>query len=510
MKNKILLICLTITPSPLLCDSRTVPLFGKTFFSPRSQSTNAVRQWVNMHNHTHQENPSCRQLFSITAEYDRSFDERRIAEYFFGTTMLYFSGSMVPVRLCSDILADYFGLSPNFMGSAELKPHINTKLIEFNYYHQWNDYYFSIYAPFVWVKSGIDIEEFCSSNCNTPFPASYMASGEVAPGAKTIKQALNGVNFGQVRRLKFGRINGTKSEKKLADVHLVLGMDLIKNELDYAGFNLRVVVPTGNRPHSQFLLEPVIGNGKHWELGLGFEGAVEIWERDGQQTLTMNGIANATHLFNARQCRSFDLKCNGFGSRYVLAKEFDKNGIYTGVTQPAINITTLPVKVKSHLQFDVMLAFAYHHNPVALDFGYNLWFRTRETVELECGIPYNRYALKGIQDVAGPDLNATQHRARLHGNQFDDQSLVADVNPPDFFNTSDLDISSAESCRGLTHKLFWNLGYEFNDNEKNKRIPFIGIGSAIEFDGINRLDETQTSKNSLSQWSFWAQGGLTF
>ena len=59
-------------------------------------------------------------------------------------------------------------------------------------------------------------------------------------------------------------------------------------------------------------------------------------------------------LFNSRQRRSFDLinpsdpenlYFKGFGTRYILAKEFDMFGNYTGTTVPTIDITTLECDV---------------------------------------------------------------------------------------------------------------------------------------------------------------------
>jgi len=68
--------------------------------------------------------------------------------------------------------------------------------------------------------------------------------------------------------------------------------------------------------------------------------------------------------------------------------------------------------------------------------------------------------------------------------------------------------------RGMSHKIFANLGYEFGCNDWN---PFIGIGGFGEFgstgscsDNCARICDNACVKTSLSQWGIWLKGGLNF
>jgi len=110
--------------------------------------------------------------------------------------------------------------------------------------------------------------------------------------------------------------------------------------------------------------EPIVGQGKHWELGGGLDARWVWWRScDEDKDFTVYLDANVAHLFKARQCRTFDL-CNKPLSRYMLAMKFTNSvsSLLAGDTAaaavapkyqcakeftPVANITTLPVDVSA-------------------------------------------------------------------------------------------------------------------------------------------------------------------
>ncbi len=489
-------------------------LSGKSFFSPRSQSVNAARELVGWHRYIHQFDAdtfygSC----SIAPEYLQSYRPQRVAEYFFNTDTLTISGSQVTNRdNTTNILADYFGLSPAFGSTVTVVPKVQQALVDFNCYIGFNNWYFRIHAPAVWTKWELKLEEIPNNNgSDTPFPALYMAQEALQAPVQSFNDAIKGnVTFGDVQDgLQFGKIDNAQTKGGLSDIQAALGYNFVVSENGHVGLNIRGSAPTGTRPTSEFLFEPVIGNGKHWELGVGFTGEVIIWERDGDQTVSLFVDANITHLFPARQNRSFDFTTNGFGSRYILLKQFDNTGNYDGLSLPAINKTTLSCKVKTSVQIDIAIMFGYIYNEFGFDIGYNGWARSRERISLKESIESNRFGFKGIQNVAiesGDNDNTTQSTATLNGNNFENQLLVADASSPVFINTQDLDVTSAASPRAITHKIFAHFSYTW-ENKQTK--PYLGVGGEVEFEGV-RPKDSQPNKNTLSQWGVWLKGGLGF
>lgn len=524
------LVCVTHTSNAQFIDN------GISFFSPRPQGTNIARDSAGIERYRiPRDTKTMHGFISLTPAYTQSLRPKRIAQALFGSETLTISGSEVTNRGQFDLLADYFGLSPNFISSVTFEPLIQNALAIFAGYWELDTWapglYFETSIPVGWTRWKMGIDETVIEEGNTDFPPLYMAPQAVTPPISSFKQALTGtVTFGQMQDpLKFGKITcGGHTEHGVADVTLALGWNFIKNPWGHVGAKLRTVVPTGSHVRNEFFFEPVLGNGRHVELGVGLDGHALIWEKDGCQELILYGAVNFMHLFNAHQRRSFDLKQNEHMSRYTLAKQFDAAGNYINSLSPVINHTTLPCNVRINLQTDIVVMFDYRHNQLTFDFGYNGFIRSKERIclrncgsncDIGCGnngtgnsaIPANTYGLKGIQNTTTDTLNPspiTQSTATIFGNPFADQMAVADPNSPVFISTSDISLSSAASPRIVTQKLFTHVGYTWHYSSACQ--PFWGVGGEIEFEGINPRNTAQPVRNTLALWGVWFKGGVAF
>ena len=516
---------------------RAYDLQGLTFFSPRSQSVNSARELVGT---KYVINKSCQSdsynTFSVTPEFSKAYKTRRVAQYLFGensntflfsgadqltnTEVLTFSGSQRPGRGLNDILADFFGLSSNFLGSVAIQPKVRTYLADFSWYAGLDrlvqGLYFRVHAPVVSTEWELRLQEAITDDgSNAPFPPLYMTADSLSAPVTSIIRALQGnVTYGQMQSpMLFGRIDGPQQKTALSDIQAALGWNFIDRPLGHVGFNIRLGIPTGNRSKSIFLFEPIVGNGHHWEVGLGFTSHGVLWESGYNQQVTLFCDANMTHLFKAENVRSFDLKRKGFGSRYMLVKEFDAAGIYDGSILPLINQTTFPCDVSVDFQLDATVMFSYTYQGYEFDFGYNGWVRTREKICLKQSIPTGQFGLKGVQNVAlggGMPNNETQSTSTLHGSFYSEQLTLADINSPVFISLCDIDTCSAENPAVISHKFFTNFGYTWNSSDQECGIqPFVGVGGEIEFEGINPYNE-EPNKNTLNMWGLWMKGGICF
>jgi len=490
-------------------------LRGVSFFSPRPQGINAARELVGWHPYINRYDAnSSYSAYAFTASYTQSVRSKRIARALFGTNILTLSGSLVEDRGEDDILADYFGLSPSFQSRVKLEPLIRNTIVAINVYIGFDSYapglYLRFHIPAVWTQWNMNLtEDIFSSGTETPFPAGYMSNAEVIAPVKSFKEAITGgITFGQVQEgITFGTINGAKAKGGIADIECALGWNFILREQGHAGLNIRVIAPTGSRPESIILFEPIVGNGKHWGLGIGFTGRVTIWEKDIDQHLAFYTDVNMLHLFNARQQRSFDFVDNGFASRYVLLKEFDDTGASTGGLFPAINKTTGSCKIKIDVQTDMVFMFSYSYSSILFDIGYSGWIRSKEKVTLQDPLLKNRFGLKGIQNSTD---NNTQDSATIVGNNLDEQEIVADPNSPIFLKEQDIDLRSAASPLQLTHKLFVHLSHHWPHTVTDSATGFIGIGGEIEFEGINERNTAQPDKTTAGLWGIWIKGGFAY
>lgn len=487
---------------------------GHSFFMPRPQGINSARELSGWHRYINRYNaPRVYGAFACTPAYNQSFHPDYISHALIGTEALHISGSQVSsmaggiTRGSQDLLADYFGLSPKFESTVSFKPTIKNLSCDFNAYAGFRNWYLRVHTPLVWTHWNLHLSEDVSDDgISTVYPALYMATPATPAGATSFIQALRGTTrFGDMQTpLKYGKVHCGQHKAGLADIEAALGWNFLNRNGGFLGFNLRTIIPTGNRPRSIYFFEPIVGNGHHWGVGIGLSGRVLLWEKDGEQEFNLFADLNVAHLFKTRQVRSFDYEHNGFFSRYMLLKSFDANGNYDGTLLPAINTTTVACNVSANLQVDFSAMFAYTFNCFVFDVGYNAWSRTQEHISIACCQGPSHNALKGIQNAVG---NNTESNATIFGGLYSDQAFYADPNPPIYVGA--LSTCSAESTSMLSHKIFLYLGYDAQ-LEDARLMPFGGIGTEIEFEGFNLDNTEQFTRTTMSQWGIWVKAGFGF
>lgn len=506
---------------------------GRTFFTQRSQSTDSVRRLAGVHEHQH--HPDSGSTVTLTPIFSRSLHRRHLGQYLFGVDGAFdVTGSFVGDRDNEDdAFADYFGLSPEFQSFVEFTPKIHSYLVEGDAFINLNRWrrglYVEITVPVGSTRWNPGLhEEISYESLNNPFPAGYQSIGNLPLSVPytSFTQAIQGHrSFGAIKDgLLFNTIDGESHTKTgCADLRIILGWDFCLKQAGHAGFTFLVVAPTGSRPNGEFLFEPVLGNGKHWELGVGFTGHLIIWDELNGQELGIYTDIMLSHLFNARQRRTFDIKPNGFGSRYILAKQFDNTGNFTGTVIPVANISTLDCHVKNLLQLDASVMFGYTYNTFIFDIGYNGWVRSKDIINITGCFPSYQYGLKGTQNVYNTTtdtlVNATESTATFTEYALDKNDPIATAaiqaahaDPQVVLLTAqNIDTASAASPLAVTHKLFFYIGYSDLQKTLCKRvIPFFGFCAELEFEGMNRHATVYHDPSTMAQFTFWLRGGIEF
>lgn len=549
----------------------------RAIFVPRSQGANTARELSAWQVYNHRAN-TCGNYFTTasTIGYSRSYRPERIARYLFGDCSLNFAGSQVANRTQCQILADYFGLSTRFQGRLEVNPVIDNIFLDNQIFISLDNiacgFFLKFNAPIVHTRWNLGLctpniieQEENNNTCNdtcSDFPACYMSSNETRSTCN-IRQALSGnFTFGDMQeRWHFGRFSSCALTKtRLADIDIIAGFDFWRNPIYNLGLYGIFVAPTGNKPTSKYIFEPIVGNGKHWELGVGIEGHLLLWQRDCGQFIAIYLDGHVTHLFKNTQCRSFDFCNKGNLSRYMLLKEFESNEStlsYSGRLINAINFNTRLADVTVAVKGDASVKVTYHSPCTTIDVGYNFYGNSKEKIRLNCHTPCNidnrKFGFKGTEGVCaleyatvgdappvtfGPlvrktSLNSTQSNATINRAGTTDNPVAVPVlspddiavtalsaqtgvingpnviiaqqsNPPVLVTTQDLDIKSAQAGATATHKIFGYIGYNC-ENINCGYAFYAGLGGELEIDALPCNQRT-----SLNQWSLWLKGGVAF
>lgn len=446
---------------------------------PRSQSLNNARQMVGWNNtmwgiHRPEQTERFGSM-NIAFAYNQTFRNDRIAYCLFGDDLdcsdcgpsITIQGSAVANRSSKAWLADYFGLPRDFQSTVSFNPRIQNFLVDFSFYaglDEWvSGLYVKAYAPFVHTRWRLNATEAISETGSLAYFQGYFDSSTalVNPPINNVElsdlntsflayasgatPSIDGITWDS---LCCSRIHddcdcdGESSTRNgFGEVRATVGYNVINDEENHKhlGVGLYIAAPTGTRPgrgkYGRDLFQPIVGNGKHWELGGEIVGHCMWWRsEDENRSFGMYLQATVTHLFKARQTRCFDL-CGKPNSRYMLAQKFtqfnsENDNQFDSVLDqsvapdklqfgnhysPVANLTERSVKSSFAIQGDVALSLAYQSGGFQWDLGYNFWGRSCEKIELDdtcCQYADLRYwALKGDQRVYGFEDSGTSHVA---------------------------------------------------------------------------------------------------
>jgi len=310
---------------------------------PRSQSFNAARQIVGWNNvdwgiHRKPQKDEFYSSFNVIFEYTRTFRDNRLARALFGNdlvctgcdeTAIQIMGSAVANRPANAWLADYFGLPTDFQSTVSFNPRISNYILEFSYYAGLDAWvkgsYFKIYAPFVHTMWNLNAQECNITQGTTGYFQGYFSSN-VVPAAQLNNSFLSYANgctpfinnndtlYGEttcysdtlpctsLEEITWDPLCCSKispecccegtglSRNGFGEIRFILGYDFFNDDGGdhHLGLGVYVAAPTGSRIGSvdcngngkgRYLFEPIVGNGKHWELGGQLTGH-SVWWRN--------------------------------------------------------------------------------------------------------------------------------------------------------------------------------------------------------------------------------------
>lgn len=402
-------------------------------------------------------------VFSLVAEYTESFRDNKLAGCLFGNytcnsncpaAVIPISGSRVENRGATDWLADYFYLPTDFQSTLFFSPRIQNLIFDVDLYmglDKWAEgLFFRFQMPVVWTRWNLNMQEKVTNrgtnNYDPGYFDSYILDATMAPpiGVGVFRDALlenftayvggdtvvlnPTVTFTQLKNAKINPCFDAKTS--VADLHFTLGYNALNCESYHAGLGLYLVAPTGNRVLGMYFFEPIVGNGKHWEIGAWLTGNADLWTNC-DETISAGFYADATitYMFPTLQTRTFDLKNKPF-SRYMVAEQLG-NPIVDGlvgtneppvegpftkpfaqfqkVFAPVANFSTQDVLVTVGVQADIVAQFSFVWHHMQWDIGYNFWARSCEKLTGLCTgapcllaeFPEQKWALKGDAYVFG-------------------------------------------------------------------------------------------------------------
>ena len=338
-------------------------------------------------------------------------------------------------------------------------------------------------------------------------------NGDPPVGARSALTALSGTStFGdKTKGLQHCKIICCEEDKAgVADLTLRLGYELLRDDKGKGMLHvyLLAVAPTGHEPCGDHMFQPRIGN-KRWQIGAGMFGRVEVWN-DADWTVQLFGDFEVSHLFKHRECRCFDFRDLGCGSRYLLLKEYmapvnSMTVSYNNRLVNAVDVFATSIKSDFDWQLEGLFGAQLNHDHWSATLAYNIWARAEETFDCKsaclcnCSNSLDRkeYGVKGKANARSTNNYAPDSTIKKAGSEVDLNLQPSQlINENNLFNK--LDFCSGAAPRAVSHSIVGNVRHAWPDRDHPLVLSF---GGKVEFGRNN---------TALDTWGLWLNAGVSF
>ncbi len=400
-----------------------------------------------------------------------------------------------------DIVAENFNIvtnQGNFCSYLDFKPKQSFAGVGFSGYFQIsNTFWLAFELPIIHVKNNLDFVETVTFAGGGPVVPTNVASTlgfDNTPFVANMTAAFQNPN------MKYGRIDGSQDHTAVAYVNLKAGYTYLyepdRSLQVYGG----VVLPTGNKPKSIYLFEPLVGNNKHFGIILGSFFTRQFQTR--RFALDISVDSNTQFLFPNTQVRSFDLAGKPW-SRYlgIYANNSQRlldaaNGTFNSEMRYqtwGINYFTQEVKVNPHFSTDLVFNFSFElPHTGALDLGFRCYWQQDEHVTLKN--PWQATPLIGKLSDAQVNNPGECDPVRGINNMYYAMTDGNNLNQAIYVTQDQLDLSSCSqpfrsdyTMYAALHRIFdlkkikgcglqigTNFTYASNDSSANRWAVWIG------------------------------------
>lgn len=306
------------------------------------------------------------------------------------------------------------------------------------------------------------------------------------------------------KKLTHAKFGGAHDRCGIADINASLGYTFLNHNNCRAGLAMNVTFPTGHKATGEWLFEPMLGNGKHWGLGVELDSKLRLWDEGrgkSRDAIDFLFFANLKYLFDDTEKRTLGLLYNDgkkikYGHYYLAGKK----GEYQ--VFPLANILTRDIKVDPRLQFELLTSLAFSSENVTFDIGYNLFVKEDEKIFLKNNWDEETYAIANPGYPGNPSTEGYFTRAGVDPNEglFDptNSSHYDAKTIPGPIQFRNLDFDAARTPSQVTHKIYGALNYAFYEW---KNPLMLGLGASYEFNSGNA---------SLEGYTIWAKASIAY
>lgn len=497
---------------PILCNSDG-DVFGKTYYTPRSQGNNSARTIMGIQDKIHVY--GSRDFYgvaSLALEYQQAFHNLSgIGKWYTSnglSNMTY--GLIDDTTLNGDFDINSFNFGVTGSGEISFCPSKKDFIVDLNFYLGLDRWlcgsWLQVDIPLAWTSWDLGLKETLFAQggssiggydvpfANSDTPMTGALFGGTASG------------FADIQPLNKGRIKCRQSDVNLAGLRIDIGYDWIRRPNWHISSSWDFILPLGTKPSATYLFQPLVGDSQRAQFGGAWNAMYQWFNCDDTRVISLCFDGTLNTVLARKMERLMGLKIRNATlqeqawSQYLLLKKFTKSGsTFTRdlVVERAANLLAGNVEVRADVLIDASLMLQYDRECWFGAIGYNLWYRSEEKIDRSCiSIPDYTYAEMGIQ-YGDENLNLIDPNATINFVNYNTGDGIEPSNNT-FISNRNIDYSRALMPSVFSNKLFGCVGYNWKECCTE---PFVLVAGEIEFAQDNR---------TFSQWGIILKGGITY
>lgn len=445
---------------------------GKTFLMPRSLSVNVAREKVLAREANYcDSDEKWGSLFHVSSFYQQSQQSEELGRYFNSGNQSTQTLTPAQTRL---IISDHNGSLITGNHTIRFAPEQTIwgmqVMMQQDLSWLYNNLFMRLTIPFAQVEHDMNL---AITGPQAELLKQYFAGSHQVTTAEAAKSAQAPLNY--------ALMEGTKRKNDIAELDVRLGFALAQEAWYKALATVNLGVPCGNTAKGINLFEPIVGNGKHWALGYGFDLVARLWDgKKRDHNLKFIGNLTGRYLIANHQTRTLGLKDVDFAPYHFVAPQ---NNLTSVQAIPAANILTQRVYVRPGFQISALAGLTYNVENFTLDLGYECFSKQKESVTLPTATPWGDKTYVLITNPGAKFGTGGTADASIYGKPI---------------TNADIQTQGATTPATLEHKTYFGLGYIC----RNWEYP-VHIGIAGHY-------TTAQHNNAIENWGIELKGGIAF
>lgn len=258
-------------------------------------------------------------------------------------------------------------------GTITLEPLRQAMGVQFGYTQKlYKDFFLQVDLPVVSVTHNLRAKVSNETRLANIGVLDFFQGNYTGTASDNLQNPLTAAKFG-----------GEQTVGGVAAINVILGAPLLKAEQAQAIISGHLSIPTGSRVKGEYLFEPLVGNGRHYEAGLFLDGMAQLYQAE-KFEFNLHGAFGCMYVFSGLETRTVGFR----NSNKVIKPLLPQYQLFgrintTQALIPAANVLTMPLLITPGMRFDAAFDLCMAFKEFDIKAGYAIAARGCEDAVIQ-------------------------------------------------------------------------------------------------------------------------------